>query len=389
MQHLIVKRILKGSMLTFLFSGLMACKESDGFSSAKGGIEGFTHARVQPVVLIPLTEEAAQGIQDRLEALASLEENIELKDERIQQLEDELAERVSALDAKILENQTKLLAIQSQNGDITPNDVRKMNQERAELKAQVDQFTEEYLENVENYKAEFETMIASFSELVTELSKYESTEELESFRTLILEKLKVLEADRDLVLARISEKESSISELQSRIADLEGDTSPEAISELNGLKEDLVEEQSSLAEDAAIAGALNGLLESSNEVLAPVTPVMPTGAALDQPSTPVAGDVPVISNQLTPAAQAMEINQQIKDLKAANESLNAILASLNAEIKQKDDAIALNNTTQLQVQKSGLLTEKSETLEAITMNEAKIAPLKVALTRLQRMIVGM
>lgn len=391
MQQLLMsyKLVLKGSMFTFLFSGLIACKETDGFSSSKGGIEGYTHARLQPTQLVELTEEAAQGIQDRLEALATLEENIELKDERIKQLEDQLAERVAALDAKIAANQTAILAIESENGVVTPNDVLEMNQESAELKAQVDQLTEEYLSNVENYKVEFEAMLASFSDLVTELSKYETSEQLEDFRALILEKLRVLQADRDLVLSRISEKEASIADLETRISALEGSTSPEALAELNTLKEELVGEQSRLAEDAAIAGALNGLIESSNEVLDPEIPEVPTGSALDQPTSPASSDVPVISNELSPAAQAMELNQQIKDLKASNESLNTLIKEFDAQLAILDEEISRTNSTQLQVEKSAILTQKSEALVEIQANETKLAPLQVTLLRLQRIIVGM
>ncbi len=403
MQLLIVKlkMIVSGILSVLLFSGLIACKETDGFSSAAlgGGVGGaFLVPADAP---LKLTDEASADIQTRIDELANIEEEVALKDQRVQQLEVSIEDQMADLQTKLEANAVEIAALKasSPNGVLNPNDVLNINQESANLRSQVDVLNAEYENNLSDYNTRYDQMLTSFSELVTELSKYETTEKSEAFRTLVSEKLKVYEADREQIAARISEREESIANLNKRIEELESNTSPEALVQRNELSTELQQEQEALNASRTTIGNLDAAIDATCSALGTEA----GGTCIKDDQTTTATDLMAAPNQTTNRAsvvsgQIFEVSGKINALKAEIESLKVITDQLDLKILEINNNISLQYRsrsqnqpilTQFQVEKSAALAQKGEALQTMTEKTNQVLALKITLGRLQRVVVGL
>lgn len=390
----LTNNLLKASLLALTFYGLVACKQTDGFSASQSGLIGFNDPNSSGNKdLLAMTDEAMKTIENRLEALNSAQKDVDLKNERLLQLETSLEAQSKRLEETVLLNQQTRELMQT-NDSIPEETFAQESQEVFSLKEEVKTISEEYLANIEDYKIQFDSMIKSFSELVAEFAKYQVSEKSKPLQDAVLEKLEALVKERSTIVGRIEEKEIEIQNLSLKIEDLNSATT-KSLSEITALKESLVIQQQLLAKKAEQAGVLGEAIDSSNALLG-LSRQDQDSTAMDLNSDTISLDLKSFIDSLKTLEQPAQlevVNLKIVELESGKEGLKSLENSILEELKvvqgqidNPDSQTANDNSsdrTDLIVEKSNLVSQHSDALEEIAEIESQIAELKKLSTQLQ------
>jgi hypothetical protein len=220
-----------------------------------------------------------------------------------------------------------------------------------------------------------------FTEMVAELSRYETNERSQEFRNSVIARLEVYEADRERLAELIVERESSIASLNERIAQLESSDQPEDIEEKTLLAQELVEQQESLNEMNQRLTSLVNLVEINSCAVDP-TSCPEDLIAQSQNISVQDGDQEVELVDAERQTEVFTLGEEIKVLQAEKENLNITISQLDEQISNVDTKLALAKESsyqdqilrgmiaQLNQEKNVLMQQKSEALRMI--NEVNI-----------------
>lgn len=375
-----IKLCVRCGISALSLAGLVACKEAEGFKAASLAGEGGLQTAKQ---VQPLTPEATVAIESRMRELENIEDDLSLKDENIKNLQAEIEDLKMSI-----EKNMKLISSSTLSADILEN-IRTENEEkRAELEATITELNE----NVDARLADDQALMQKFTELVTELSNYEVTEQTAAFRESVAQRLEFYEADRERLDELVLEKQENIQELNNRISQLESSANTADIQERTTLVEELVSEQESLNQMNERLNSLKNLVDINSCTVNPSS----CPADLASPTQQVQnGQIPTstVENNGGITAEVLKISSDIKDLQSDKDNYNNIIKQLNEQISSVDTKLALAKeapyqdqilrgmVAQLNVQKNELMEEKSEAL-------ARVNDINNKISRLARFIVS-
>lgn len=375
-----IKLCVRCGISALSLAGLIACKEAEGFKAASLAGEGGLQTAKQ---VQPLTPEASSEIQSRMRELENIEDDLSLKDENIKNLQAEIEDLKMSI-----EKNMKLISASTLSADILEN-IRTENEEkRAELEATITELNE----NVDARLADDQALMQKFTELVTELSNYEVTEQTAAFRESVAQRLEFYEADRERLDELVLEKQENIQELNDRISQLESSSDPADIQERTTLAEELVAQQELLNQMNERLNTLKNLVDVNSCTVNPSS----CPADLAPPTQQVQnGQIPTstVENNGGITAEILKISGDIKDLQSDKDNYNNIIKQLNEQISSVDTKLALAKeaayqdqilrgmVAQLNVQKNELMEEKSEAL-------ARVNDINNKVSRLARFIVS-
>lgn len=374
-----IKFVVRIGILSFTFAGLVACKETDGFSAAT--FDGAFAAQADTAKQA-FTPEAVESLQTRMSELENIEEDIALKDENITGLQAQIEE----LKAQIEENNETLNSSNTLSEDVVKQLAEQNEKNRTELESVVLVYNQYVQDRIEKDQE----LMSRFTEMVTELAKYETTADSTVFQEGVVKRLKTYEADRERLAEMIAAKEEIVADLNNRLKNIESNTTPEAAAEKAKLSEDLVSNQESLNEMNVRLSSLESLVEvngcivdpskcGKTETVAAMAVPKPTGDALELEAIDDKSKVTIA------------LGEELKKLQVRKNDLRDLMAELEVEILAVDTQIAMLVTTsaassvasgknletgvlaQLNDKKTELLNNKSDLLSQIGDLDRKIS----------------
>lgn len=362
--------------------GSVACKQTDGFVGANlSGAVGLEDATKQTEVLTP---DAMAEIQNRLRELKNIEEDIALKDANITNFQKEIED----LKATIEQNNSVL------GQGIAPDQIlENLRQENESAQSLLETTTQTYNEYIQDRLAKDQEMMKMFTDMVSELSKYETSEKTEEFKAAIAAKLKIYEADRDSLAENIITQEQSIEELNIRLSELELIDTPEAIAEKASLSEQLVAQQELLNEMNLRLASLSNIVEINTCAIASeasancpenlVVTVVNNGNSNDNDND----RKEVIALSAAKQAEMFSLVEDIKVLQEEKKVLESNVSELKGQIAEVDAKIQMANNDfngvnrllvkglieQLNIEKTDYLEKESAVLKSINDLNNKIS----------------
>lgn len=355
------------------FAGLIACKETEGFSATALGDgiafeEGLRQAE-------PLTDEALASLNSRMRELEFIEDDINLRDANIRRIQDE----IDSLKETINTNNS----VFSSGTNLTSEEIEALRAENEASRVLLESKTSEFNGYIEDRIAKDQELMQRFTEMVAELSRYETNERSQEFRNSVLARLEVYEADRERLAELIVERESSIASLNQRIAQLESGDQPEDIEEKTQLAQELVEQQESLNEMNQRLTSLVNLVEINSCAVDPSS--CPEDLIAQVQSDLELGDEEVVLVDANKQAEIFTLGEEIKELQTEKENLNITISQIDEQLSNVDTKLALARESsyqdqilrgviaQLNQEKNVLMQEKTEALRLINEINVQIS----------------
>lgn len=358
-----IKFVVRLSVLTFTFVGLIACKENEGFSAAQFGADVTAQGDVKK----EMTPEALEELQNRLLELGNIEEDISLKDKNITKLQADIED-------------LKLLIKNSEDSLQNSKDSDEIEELKAGIEAknrELEVIVQTYNEFAEDRIAKDNELLKLFSDIVSELSKYETTEASLKFQKSIAEKLQVYETEREGLADLIIEKQQKIDELDKKIKGLETNTTPEAVAERAKLTEELVETQTELNEKSQRLSSLENLVETN------ICTIDPSRCETTTAEISNSEDTEEFSPIDDKTLNMIKIGEEIVVLQQTKQKLKDDLEEINVGLRSIEVQLLMNNPPKsdlqvrvkmgLEERKTKLLEEKSQLLGKINEFDRKIS----------------
>jgi hypothetical protein len=355
-----LKWFVKLAVSTMALSGLIACKETDGFSASQiGVIPAGAEAQAIKLEMTPTVED---NFASRLKELENIEEDIALKDENITGLQLQIDDLKSKL-----ESNNDSLSSSASNFDgavLDTSVIDALKAENEKSQNDLEQLTSVYNQYVEDRIAKDKEMMDKFSSVVSDLSKYETSDKSNKFKSEVIARLEIYEADREKLAEMILSKEENIKDLSDKIASLESSQNDSDIAEKDKLSEELVLAQSNLNEMTSRLSSLEKLVKINT-------------CAMDPSSCPESEVVTLedVNTTSTVNPKILELSEQIKELELEKVSLNDLIQQIDTELLKLDTRIALAKTNSdlskpaiinpIFKLKSEHLKQKSEALDRI------------------------
>ncbi len=353
------------------FTGLIACKETDGFNAADFGTGSLNSGQTVRLLTEPSIEQF-DALENSVRELESIEVDISERHQNILRLQADILDLKHSVAAN-----SKAI----NNADVSFTNIERLEEEKSRNASELADSEAVLLEHEAGKEEKEIELMQKFTEVVGQMSEYKSNDRLKVLKDEVLDRFEIFKAEKTFLNEQIVEAQKSNDDIQMDLVRLEGIDSDADVAKRVELSENLVLSEQRINALSARVITLEKLI-GANCALEPQICVNPEGASSNMTAEE---DFDLEDLGLEQNSDSFFRAEELRTLDRQKVALKDIIAQLDLDLLTLDTQITLARTStrdqdslnerlisQLNNRKTELNLDKSAALKEIGDIDTKI-----------------